>query len=72
MTTIEFMRLRERVAILSELVTLDISMQNLDLDTLYEHTEIMLSLIGEMRIVDAMLERQATADALAVPEGGKQ
>lgn len=69
MTTTEFMRLRERVAILSELVTLDISMQNLDLDTLYEHAEIMFSLIGEMRIVDAMLERQATADALAVPCG---
>lgn len=69
MTTTEFLNLRNRVVNLAALVTLDMSMPNVDLDAVYEHAAKLLDLVGEMRIVDAMLERQATADALAVPCG---
>lgn len=72
MTTTEFMNLRNRVVTLADLVKLDLAMPKIDLDAVYEHADLLLTAVGELRIVDAMLERQATADALAVPKGGNQ
>ena len=69
MITTEFLNLRSRVFNLAGLVTLDLSMKNIDLDAVYDHAEKLLSLVGELRIVDATLERQAAADVLAVPCG---
>lgn len=69
MITTEFMNLRARVVALTELVTLDMTMPNIDLDVVYEHAAKLRDLVGELRIVGAMIERQATADAMAVPCG---
>jgi hypothetical protein len=69
MTTTQFVILRDRANALAKLVRLDLSTANTDLDSVYEHAAKLLDVVGELRIVDAMLERQATADALAVPCG---
>ena len=69
MATTEFMNLRSRVTCLSELVTMGLCVPSVDLDAMYDHTERLLALMGEMRIVGAMLERQATADVVAAPCG---
>ena len=69
MTTTQFVTLRDRANTLAELVRLDLSTPNPDLDSVYEHAAKLMDVVGELRIVDAMLERQAIADALAVPCG---
>lgn len=43
----------------------DLLAPTVDLDSAYERAAKLLGLIGELRIVDAMLERQATAEAAA-------
>jgi|JI10StandDraft_1071094.scaffolds.fasta_scaffold276694_6 hypothetical protein len=69
MATTELMNLRSRVTNLAEIVTLGLSLPVVDLDAIYEDSARLLALVGEMRIVGAMLERQAVAGAVAVPCG---
>lgn len=64
-TTTDKTNLRVRASDAAELVMHDLLAPNVDLDIAYERAAKLLDLIGELRIVDAMLERQATADAIA-------
>ncbi len=51
MTTTEFANLRSRVVNLAKLVTLSLSVSNVDLDEVYEHATNLQDLVGELRIV---------------------
>lgn len=68
MTTAEFLNLRKRANILTELVRLEMSTSDVDLDVVYEHASKLLEAVETLRIVDAAWQRQATA-ALAVQVG---
>jgi hypothetical protein len=65
MTTSKFLNLRKRAGNLLEWLRLEMTKPNLDLDRTYEHASKLLDAVETMRIVDAAMQRQATAGALA-------
>jgi hypothetical protein len=69
MTTSEFLNLRKRAGNLLEWLRMEMTKPNLDLDRTYEHAAKLLDVIETLRIVDAGLQRQAAAAALAVQVG---
>ena len=72
MTTSEFLNLRKRAGNLLEWLRLEMTKPTLDLDRTYEHAAKLLDVIETLRIVDAALQRQATADTLAVTVATEQ
>ena len=60
-THTEFFDLHKRATSIAELVRLEVSTLGIDLDTIYDHIEKLLSVVGTMRIIDAALQRQEGA-----------